>query len=49
MADNEFSQHHPGSGPSPQGRSIGGVRDQSAPTVGGGPTSWMAGLCRETS
>jgi len=38
VLDNEFSQTHPDSGTSTQGRSIGGVRDKSAPTVGGGPT-----------
>src|SRR5438093_1471073 len=32
-ADYEFSQNHPDTGTSPEGRSIGGVRDQSAPTV----------------
>ena len=32
----EFSQNHPDTGPSPEGRSIGHVRDKSAPTGG-----WM--------
>ena len=32
-ADHEFSQNHPDTGTSTQGRSIGDVRDQSAPTA----------------
>ena len=32
-ADHEFSQHHPDSGRVTEGRSIGRVRDKSAPTV----------------
>ena len=34
IADNEFSQNHPDIGTSTQGRSIGDVRDKSAPTGG---------------
>ena len=33
-ADHEFSQNHLESGTSTEGRSIGGVRDKSAPTGG---------------
>src|SRR5437588_9691256 len=31
--NNESSQNHPDSEPSPEGRSIGHVRDKSAPTI----------------
>ena len=36
MKGYEFSHNHPDTGPSPEGRSIGRVRDKSAPTGG-----WM--------